>query len=80
MDNQAWNEPYQISVTMPDGWWRFDLERQPINGPNGEKAMQTKVYFNGQHCLTHVGDMPTDIHDTDEIIDVLNTEFQLELY
>lgn len=74
-----WN-PYQISVLDDSGWRHFDLERTPELSPDFEPFMTTKVFVDGEEVLCHIGDMPKDEHDTAEIIDILNSEFQLGLY
>lgn len=76
-----WHEPYMINFLLGNGKEReFTLMRSLLFGPNGERAMQTEVYEHGERVLVGITDVPTDIHDTDEIIDILNSEFALGLY
>lgn len=81
MNTMDWHEPYLINFLLDCRYEReFTLIRTPISGDNGVTAMRTEVYEGGKCVLVGVTDMPTSIHDTDEVIDILNSEFELGLY
>jgi hypothetical protein len=42
--------------------------------------MDTYIYLGKKLVLNAITDMPVDEHDTEEIIDMLNSEFELGLY
>ncbi len=73
-------EPYVISIQKDGGWIEFYLDRFPRRNPDGELYMDTYVYLGTKLVLNAVTDMPADEHDTEEIIDILNSEFALGLY
>jgi hypothetical protein len=77
-------EPYNISVQSDSPispWINFRLHRTIKENPEtGEHYCDWTVYLNGEELMTGIGDVPEDEDDTEEIIDILNTECELGLY
>lgn len=75
-------KPYMISITadVPGGWLNFALFRTVRTNPDGIRYCDSEVYLRGECVVNLISDVPEDEHDTEDIIDELNSLFNLGLY
>jgi hypothetical protein len=85
MNKTLLSDPYQLSFLRDDDWIHFTIVREVYVHDESNSACFVDVYEGktvAPECkrMQAVMDVPTDIHDTEEIIDILNDYYQLGLY